>query len=167
LKRKKLLSISKSSFSNKTRSPGEPLMSQAVYDQLCAHSRETALLRSIDGLLGWDQQTKMPPAGGDYRAEQITHLSGLIHQKQTDPRIGQWLDQLAGSTLASDVHSIAGANIHGLKRSYERKIKLPQRLVEELTRASSLGQGAWVEARRAKDFASFQPHLEKIYALKR
>lgn len=142
-------------------------MSQAVYDQLCQHAREVALLRSIDGLLGWDQQTKMPPAGGDYRAEQITYLSGMIHQKQTDSRVGQWLAELADSPLASDTHSVAGANIRGLKRSYERKARLPQRLVEELTRASSLGQQAWVEARRAKNFAAFQPHLETIYTLKR
>ena len=142
-------------------------MSQATYDLLCEHWRETALLRSIDGLLGWDQQTKMPPAGGDYRAEQITYLSGLIHQKQTDPRVGQWLDELANSPLAADPHSVAGANIRGLRRSYDRKTRLPQRLVEELTRASSLGQQAWVDARRAKDFAAFQPYLEKIYALKR
>ena len=142
-------------------------MSQAAYDQLCAHTREGALLRSIDGLLGWDQQTKMPPAGGDYRAEQCTYLAGMIHKQQTDARVGEWLDQLADGPLAKDLHSETGANIHGLKRSYERKTKLPQRLVEELTRASSLGQQAWIEARKANDFKTFAPHLEKIYTLKR
>ena len=114
-------------------------MSQEAYDQLCTYTREGALLRSIDGLLGWDQQTKMPPDGGDYRAEQCTYIAGLIHKHQTDPRVGEWLDQLAGSELAADPHSETGVNIKGLRRSYDRKTLLPQRLVEELTRAASLG----------------------------
>ena len=43
-----------------------------IFDKLLAHTRETALLESINGLLNWDERTKMPPAAGEYRAEQIT-----------------------------------------------------------------------------------------------
>ena len=46
-------------------------------------------------------------------------------------------------------------------------IKLPQSLVEELTRASVLGQQAWVKARQDNDFAAFAPHAEKLFHLKR
>ena len=46
-------------------------------------------------------------------------------------------------------------------------MKLPVRLVEELTRATMLGQQAWVKARQNNDFASFAPFLEQIVVLKR
>ena len=142
-------------------------MSQATFDKLCAHARETALLQSVAELLGWDERTKMPPAAGAYRAEQMTYLSSLAHRRQTDPQLGDWLDELAASDLAGDPHSDAGATIRQLRREYDKLRKLPQTLVEELTRASVLGQQAWVEARQHDDFATFAPILERIVSLKR
>ena len=137
------------------------------FDSLCAHARETALLESIESLLGWDERTYLPPAAGAYRAEQMTYLSGVVHQRHTDPRLGQWLSELAGSELAKDPHSDEGATIRQMQRDYDKRVKLPQSLVEELTRASVLGQQAWVEARKNDDFQSFAPHLTKIFELKR
>ncbi len=139
-----------------------------AYDQLCEHARQTALLTSIEALLEWDERTLMPPAAGEYRADQITHLTGLIHRQQTDPRIGDWLAEIASSgTVAGDPHSDAATVVRQLKRQYEKKTKLPQRLVEELARTAVLGQQAWVEARANNDFAHFRPLLERTFALKR
>jgi carboxypeptidase Taq len=139
----------------------------AAFDELCSLSRESALIESIEALLGWDERTYLPPAGGEYRAEQMTYLSGLAHRKRTTPRLGELLGELASSDLVKDPHSDAGATIRELKRQYDKRIKLPQSLVEELTRASVLGQQAWVKARQDDDFKSFQPHVEKLYHLKR
>ena len=139
----------------------------ATYDQLCAFVRQTAMIESIQELLGWDERTMMPAAAGPYRAEQITYLSGLVHSRRTDPQIGAWLGELADSPLASDPHSPSGTTIREVRRDYEKRCKLPRSLVEELTRACVLGQQAWTEARRNDDFASFLPHVEQIYRLKR
>src|SRR6188508_518570 len=138
-----------------------------TYDRLCKHTREVAILNSTQSLLGWDERTKLPPAGGDYRAEQMSYLAGLIHRQQTAPEVGEWLGELAGSPLAADPHSDTGAVIANLKRDYDRKTKLPQALVEELAKLSVLGQQLWVEARKANDFARFRPLLERTIELKR
>ncbi len=135
--------------------------------QLCADARETALLESIESLLGWDERTYLPPAAGAYRAEQITYLSGWIHRRRTAPQIGEWLDELRESPLAADLHSDTGATIRELDREYRRLVKLPSSFVEELTRATVLGQQCWTEARQKNDFAGFQPFLERIFSLKR
>ena len=68
-----------------------------TYDRLCKHAREVAILNSTQSLLGWDERTKLPPAGGEYRAEQMSYLAGLIHKKQTAPEVGEWLAELADS----------------------------------------------------------------------
>ena len=47
-----------------------------AFDELCSLAREAALLESIEALLGWDERTYMPPAAGEYRAEQMTYLVG-------------------------------------------------------------------------------------------
>jgi carboxypeptidase Taq len=140
---------------------------QNTYERLCAHVREVALLDSMQSLLEWDERTKLPPAGADYRAEQMSYLAGLIHQRQTAPQVGEWLAELADSPLAADPHSETGADIFNLKRDYERKTKLPQSLVEEIARLAVLGQQVWAEARKANDFPKFQPMLERMVELKR
>src|SRR6185369_17238350 len=139
----------------------------AAFDELCSLSREAALIESVEAALGWDERTYMPPAAGEYRAEQMTYLTGLAHQRRTDKRLGDLLGQLAACDLAKDKHSAAGATIQELKRQYDKKVKLPQALVEEMTRASVLGQQAWVKARQDNDFQSFAPHVEKLFHLKR
>jgi len=140
---------------------------QATYEKLCAHARQTALLTTTQSLLGFDERTKLPPAGGPYRAEQMSYLAGVIHQRQTAPQLGEWLAQLADSPLAAGPHSDAGADIAGMRRDYNRKTKLPQALVEELARLAVIGQQMWALARKANDFARFQPLLERIVELKR
>jgi carboxypeptidase Taq len=139
----------------------------SAYEELCTLARNASLLESIEAVLGWDERTYMPVAAGEYRAEQMTYLSGLVHRRRTDPRLAELLAQLVTSDLAKDPHSDAGTTIRQLKRDYDKRVKLPQDLVEELTRASVLGQQAWVKARAANDFASFAPHVEKLFALKR
>ena len=139
----------------------------ATYAKLCRHCRETALLGSIESLLGWDERTLLPPAAGEYRAEQMTYLAGMIHRRETDPQLGDWLRELAASSLAGEPHSDCGTVIREVRRDYEKKTRLPQALVEEITRTSVLGQQAWVDARKNDDFRAFQPLLTKMVSLKR
>ena len=141
--------------------------SEAFFAQVCDHARQTAVLASVAETLGWDERTMMPSAGAEHRAAQTTLLSGLLHERQTDPRLGHWLGQLAQSPLAADPHSDAGATIRQLKRQYDKQVKLPKTLVEELTRVSVLGQSAWEQAKREDDFARLRPWLEQMFALKR
>ena len=131
----------------------------ALYENVCQHARETALLSSIESLLGWDERCLMPPAAAEYRAEQMTLLSGMIHSRQTDPQLGDWLEELSHSRLAADPTSFSGATIRQLKRQYDKKVKLPKKLVEELMRTSVLGQQAWQTAKERNDFSSFAPLL--------
>jgi len=56
---------------------------QQLFDQVCSHARQTALLGSIEAVLGWDERTMLPRTGGEYRAEQMTRLAGMIHESQS------------------------------------------------------------------------------------
>src|SRR3569833_3628516 len=138
-----------------------------TYQRLCEHARQTMLLTTIDAIIGWDERCLMPPDGGEYRAEQMTLLAGMIHDRQTDPRIGEWLDELDEGRLTKDIDSDSAVNIRQLRRQYDKKTKLPKTLVEELARTSVLGQQVWQEARKKDDFKLLQPLLEKTFHLKR
>jgi len=140
---------------------------EQAFQELCDYARQTATLSSINSVLGWDERTQMPASDAEHRAEQMTLLSGMVHQRSVDPRLGEWLEQLADSPWMQDKHSDKATTIRMLKRNYEKQQKLPQQLVEEITRTAVMGQQTWQEAREKDDFELFRPLLEKTLDLKR
>ena len=140
---------------------------QAAYDELLRRTREEALLESCVALLGWDELTYMPPGGVAARSNQLAYLAGLQHEKATDPRLGELLAAVEGSTLLADPESPAAVNVREIRRVYDRSIRLPRTLVEELARITPLSQQQWATSRQEADFGSFCPYLEKIVALQR
>ena len=137
------------------------------FEKLRAHARETALLSSINGLVEWDEQTHMPPAAADWRAEQQAYLAGVIHARRTAPELGDWLAELRDSDLAKDPEGDVGCVVREMSRAYDRETKLPADLVEEVARVSSQAHHAWVAARKADDFKTFRPVLERMLGLQR
>jgi carboxypeptidase Taq len=138
-------------------------MTKAAYAELLRRARETAVLGSCAGVLGWDERTQLPPAGVSLRGEQMALLARLMHERQTAPAYGELFHQIDPTTL----DDAGQANVRELRRTHERASKLPSRLVEELARVTTEGQQAWQMARAANDFAGFRPSLERIVALKR
>ena len=53
-----------------------------VYDELVAKLKRTAHLEGTMGLLGWDQQTMMPPGAEAARGAQQAALAGVIHESK-------------------------------------------------------------------------------------
>jgi carboxypeptidase Taq len=122
-------------------------------------------LENAAHVLGWDQETYMPPEGAEARAQQLATLSRLAHEFFTSDEIGELLDALEPQVRDLPYDSFEASLIRVTKRDYEKARKIPSQLVEELTRAASLGREAWKEAREKSQFGIFQPHLEKIVDL--
>lgn len=137
-----------------------------LYAQLTQLLREAALLGSCGSVLGWDERTYMPASGSAHRSEQLALLAGLAHERATSPRIGELLAELQQQSDLGDADSDRAVNVREARRAYDRQTKLPRRLVEELSRTTTLSQQAWTTAREDADFASFLPWLEKMIALK-
>lgn len=140
---------------------------QQQFDKLLAHVRETTLLQTAADTLEWDERTGMPPQAGDYRADQVTLLRGMIHARRTNPQSGEWLESLSQWERAADPTTDIGATVHRMFEDYQRDCRLPQDLVEALSRATVRGQQVWDRARREDDFQTFKPALDEILKLKR
>ncbi|MBI9104229.1 MAG: carboxypeptidase M32 [Spirochaetales bacterium] len=133
--------------------------------------RELTLLMNTAALLGWDQETLIPEKAIPERAEQLALMEGISHAKLTDPKVGDLLDKLGADEKSSSGNENLSdedrAYIRVFYRNYHRASCLPSDLVEEMARASSLGQSVWVQARKENDFGKFAPALEKILGLNR
>ena len=138
-----------------------------AYQSLIDSLREISVLSSVAAVLGWDERTQLPPKGTDHRATQAAMLAGMIHERFTSPCIGQWLTELEASPGKSDPESDEAVNVRETRRSYDRAVKLPPSLVEELSRTAVQAQQVWGEARAKNDYPLFAPWLEKILKLKR
>lgn len=134
-----------------------------TYRELRTWLVETAVLGSTSSLLGWDELTYMPPKGADGRARQMSLLSRMCHERFTQKQVGAKLDELLGQKLDED----AAANVREWKRAYDRAVKVPASLVEEITRAGVIARQAWGEARGKSEYAIFKPHLAKTINLQR
>ena len=136
---------------------------ESDYDAVMKLVREVHVLGSVEELLAWDQETYMPPKGVHARAEQHAAVATVRHERQTQPRIGELLENLDGRLD----DPIEQANVREARRDYDRAVKIPAELVGRIAKATSLGQQAWAEARKASAFDKFSPNLSELLDLKR
>ncbi len=136
---------------------------EQAYQELLQRSREAGVLASCSSLLSWDESTYMPRQGSAHRGRQMGLLARLGHEMITAPLVGELLGELASASLSEE----QAANVREIRRNYDRAVKVPAALVEELAEVCTVAQGVWREARKASDFALFRPHLEKIVELLR
>src|SRR5438270_5471572 len=105
-----------------------------AYADLIRRVKEARLLESCASVLGWDERTYMPHQGSAHRAEQIALLARMTHEMLTHPRIGECLAAVEGSELVRAPESDAAVNVREIRRAYDRAVKLPKELVEEIAR---------------------------------
>ncbi len=126
---------------------------------------EVADLNKIQAVLGWDQQTYMPPGGAEARGNQLATLGKIAHEKFTSDEIGQLLGDLEkefdGAAPESDELRLLKVTRH----DYDQATRVPSEFVAEFAIVTSKAFEAWVEARSKADFSIFRPHLEKVVEL--
>lgn len=134
----------------------------SAYTQLLQLASEIAVLESLNAAVGWDQETYMPDAALDWRAKQQSWLSGRQHALFTSRKFLSLLDKAESEPADTDG---VRANLREWRRQTDRATKLPRRLVEQCSEASSNAKAAWVQARKAGDFKAFAPHLDRLLKL--
>ena len=140
---------------------------EPAYSELIRRTKEAAVLSACGSVLGWDERTYMPRNGSAFRGDQMALLARLTHEMSTDPKVGECLAVIEESPLVADATCAEAINVREIRRAYDRAVKLPKELVEEIARVSTRAQQVWQEARAANDFASFRPWLEQLIGLKR
>ncbi len=140
----------------RVRGPGRMLDAD-----LLARLGELSDLGANAALLGWDQQTMMPPGGTEARAQVLATLARLTHERQTDPALGELLH------AAEPQDALDRAIVRVALRDHDRARRVPRELAAEMELAGVRAQGPWIEARERADFSRFAPYLEANLRLRR
>ena len=129
------------------------------YEELLDIYKEKTILSSISGILGWDMEVYMPKGAIELRSEQERLLSGIVHDKNTNPRIGEILNNLEKNP--EKLNDIQKRNVFLVRREYDQATKLPKEFVEEMTKQRNLAYQSWLKAKTEKNFSLFRDDLKK------
>ncbi len=122
-------------------------------------------LSQAHAVLSWDENTYMPPGAAEARGQQMATLETVIHERLTDPALGELVEALEAAELPEG--SVEAAMVRQARRDVDRATKLPVELVEALGKHVSRSRAVWARARQEQNFATFAPELERMVELKR
>jgi len=135
------------------------------YNKLVARLEELSRLGAVMGVLHWDQEVILPKGAVASRAQQMSVMAGILHDKGTHPELGDLLENLHASG-ASAYDPLQWCNIAEAKRDYDLSVKIPKDLVQELAELGSNGHQIWAKAREENKFSDFAPTLKRFVELK-
>lgn len=129
-------------------------------------SREGALIGGISGLLGWDQETMMPPGATEIRSEQQAYLATLGHKTMTGTPFRRALEKVidleTGAITAVELTPRQEAALKRWRRDYLRATTLPKSFVSRFAKLTATAKDRWKEARRDNKYSHFRSHLKKV-----
>ena len=134
------------------------------YQELQNHMQRIADVNYAAATLGWDQETYMPPMAADFKARQLSTLSGISHQIFTGDHTDFLLKRAKLSHALTDREQ---KNIIQIEEDFIRQKKYPTAFVENMSKAVSAAFNAWQEARKQNDYTIFAPFLEKLIEIKK
>tara|TARA_R110002049_G_scaffold199948_2_gene370432 strand:- start:651 stop:2147 length:1497 start_codon:yes stop_codon:yes gene_type:complete len=134
-------------------------MSLSLSDRV---ARLNDVLVSVN-LLNWDARVMMPAGGAETRGHQIATLMGIAREMILDPAMGE----AAEAVLASDFADLDRRAALAVQEARAHHARIPAALLRRQAEQSITAGAAWTEARKAGDFALFQPHLQSIVDLAR
>ncbi len=138
-----------------------------VYENFLEYYRELADLRESKALLSWDERVCMPQKAVEGRSRTKATLSRLIQSKLTSEEMKEFIDQLNKESAQAELDEEQKSNVREATREFERAYKVPDDLVEEISKTSSMSRSAWVESKNKEDFQEFLPWLEKLIELQK
>jgi carboxypeptidase Taq len=134
-------------------------------DFIYKQQKELSNFGGIGALLGWDQMTYMPSKGIDERADQISLISRLAHERVISD---EFYHQI--TNLSKEISSLSETDrivITRLKEDVEKARKIPAVFVEKMSQVTTHAYATWQEAKENNTFPTFAPHLEKIIELEK
>jgi carboxypeptidase Taq len=140
-------------------------MTTSAYEHLQIWFRDIWAVNDALAILNRDMITVMPEGAGDSRTQQIASLSKVVHEKMSDPRLKDWINEARGHLPAgeSEWHE---ANLALMERSYLHSATLPSYLSEKLSRMATIGEQNQTKWVKTNDWESAREHFRAFFALK-
>lgn len=128
---------------------------------------EISDIDSASSVLGWDQQTYMPPRGAPARAQQLATLDKLSHEMFVSGEFRIALEDARRETANLDPDSNEARLVKRVGRDFDKASKVPSEWVREFSLETNNAFMSWQQSRAEASFAGFAEPLGKIVSLQR
>ena len=115
----------------------------ALIEELLGRLHEIEDLNAVSALAQWDQNTAMPEGAGEVRGKQLATLQGVLHQRWTEPRLGELVSSLESESESGSFTDADRALLWHARRGYDQATKLPESLVMAIAENESGSFEAW------------------------
>jgi carboxypeptidase Taq len=126
-----------------------------------------SILDQTISILSWDMETYMPEDGVKARSEQLALLSELAHQWLVSNKTARLLEEAEREAAGGGYFSDQVSMLRVARRTYDQRVKIPQKLVSRLARTATRANSIWVKARNKSDFSAFAPILAELVDINR
>lgn len=133
------------------------------YQKLKNHIKLISDLSKGAGTIAWDMDVMMPPYAATERGEVLSALAGVIHEKQTDPTIKEYI-VLSENEVHTDWDR---RNLQLIKESYALMQQVPEDLVHKIQIAMTKTTQLWENGKDKNDWDSVQPALDELFQLQK
>ncbi|MBC7867904.1 MAG: carboxypeptidase M32 [Gloeobacteraceae cyanobacterium ES-bin-316] len=137
---------------------------KSLYSQYKNTLQKIADIKYASAVLQWDQETYLPAKGGKIRGQQIATLNEMAHEKFTDEKLGNLLEDLLSKDGLSAPEK---RNVELSWYDFNKSKKLPAAFVRQMSEVVNKSFHAWIKARKESSFAVFQNPLHDIIELKK
>ncbi len=133
-------------------------------DEVLNHYKKISILESIQAQLEWDMETMMPKDSVDLRSEQMQTLSGLIFEKESDPK---YVDSVFSFSLPAFPESLREKQLKRLQKELHKRLCLDVAFVSRQTELRVAAVDLWKKAKANNDFSIVKDILEDLVGVQR
>ena len=139
-------------------------MANKNYEKFVKHLSKIYDLRYASALLGWDQETFMPPKGANFRGQQMSTIASVCHELFVREDFGDLMENLLQD---SSLTAIEKKNVVLTSKDYFKAKKYSEDFVVRISKLTSASFNAWAKAREESNFKLFQPYLTEMVEMKK
>lgn len=118
-------------------------------------------------LLAWDSRTVMPPGGVASRGGQVATLTSLARELATGDNMARAIDVARNALAGAPAADVRHRALAQASKEIDILRRIPAALIAESAELKTHANAAWIEARRANDFAGYAPVLERMIKIQR
>jgi carboxypeptidase Taq len=128
---------------------------------------EAADLNRSAALLEWDLETYMPPGGVEDRAQHLSTLRRLAHQRLVSDETARLLEAAEAEVQGCAFETDEASLVRVTRRDLELGRKVSPELVARIAEVGAANVPRWQEARRASDWSLFEPAMRMTVDMSR
>jgi carboxypeptidase Taq len=119
------------------------------------------ILGNAGSILAWDVAVNIPANSIETRAEQMSILQIISHELLISNKLGDCLSNIDVTTL----NQWQQKNVALVTKSRDLALLLDPSLITSFTKATSISEMKWRDARKNNDYQSYMPYLSEVVKL--